>query len=220
MKIKIFLTIISFSSMVFAVDQNEISKNVNTVEPGATYKGDYDTSKFRVGISKSNYQSARANRSLASLSSVRESLKSSTTMLCNIVKQSSTLDLKSSSAYVVSALKEAGAIPTYDKDYSLISSHFLWELYLGYRNFVDLSRSLSREGSLTKDMLPQGAIVNVEKGCNENGATAVFCDGRFYTTRFVNDNKLFRRINDPSDNTCKLGNGLRVIVEAERLKNG
>lgn len=220
MKIKILLMVISLSSTALAVDQNEISKNVNTVEPGATYKGDYDTSKFRIGIAKSRYKNGQANRSLASVSSVSESLKSSTTMLCNIVKQSSSLSLKSSSAYVVSALKEAGAISTYDKDYSLTSSHFLWELYLGYRNFVDLSRTLSREGSITKDMLPQGAILNVEKGCNENGATAVFCDGKFYTTRFVDDKKLFRRINNPEDNTCKLGQGLRVIVEAERLKNG
>jgi len=203
----------------FASDQNEISKNVNTVDPGSKYQNDFDTSKFRIGVMQSSFdQGQSSQRDLASLSSISDALKASPASLCKTVKNFSAAGFNSSSAYVVSALKKAGAISQYDKDYSLKSASFLWELYLGYRKFVDLSKPLSAEGSFSKSMIPEGAIVNVEKGCNENGATAIFCGGSYYTNKFVDEEKLFNRVNDPSDENCKLGKGLRVIVEADRLR--
>lgn len=217
MKILIFTFVFGIGSLSFA--GNEIENNVNTVEPGARYDNEYDTSKFRIGIMKSSFKNGEpSQRDLASLSSISETLKSSSTLICDAAKRMSSKTFKTSSSYVVAVLKEAGAIPEYDKDYSLKSSHFFWELYLGYRKFIDLSKPLLAESEFNKSMIPQGSIVNVEKDCNENGATAIFCDGKYYTNKFVDEQKLFARVNDSSDQSCKLGKGLRVIVEADRLR--
>jgi len=204
--------------LVLGVESNEISKNVNTVEPGSLYKGDYDTSKFRLGISELDYTTSSGKRNLASPADILSFLKNSPSQLCDAVKDVKSLSLKNSTAYVVSALKKAGSIPDFDKDYSLESANFFWEIYLGYRNFIDLSDPLKREGYLNKELLPNGSILNVEKGCNKNGATAIYCDGKFFTTKFVDVDNLFSKINDDEIQQCKVGNGFRVIVEAGRLK--
>ena len=216
-----FCILLSASGSAWAqITTNEFAKNVKTYSKKSTYENEYDTSKFRLGILNSNFtdQAPRLSRVPSSYTSIASKLKDSATNVCKVVKNKKGLKFKDSSAYVVSALKKAGSIAPRDKNYSLNSAHFLWELYLSYRDFVDISQPIAREdGPFSLSKLPNATIVTLEKGCNENGIAAIHCDGKFYAPKFVDIPALESRINDPADQTCKLGKGLRVIAEADRF---
>ena len=107
MKILIFTFIFGVGNFSFANSQNEIRENVNTVELGARYNNDYDTSKFRIGVMQSSYENrVPSQRSLASSSSIKEALKSSSSIVCDTVKKMSSSSFNNSSEFVVTALKK------------------------------------------------------------------------------------------------------------------
>ncbi len=200
-------------------NNNELSKNVKVYSQKSTYENEYDTSKFRLGILNSNFskESSKLSRVPSSYVSVQDKLKSSSTDLCKVVKNKKGLKFKDSSSYVVSALKKAGSIAPRDKNYSLNTAHFLWELYLSHRDFVDISQPIAREGLFNFSKLPDATIITLEQGCNANGIAAIHCEGQFYAPKFVDVKVLQKRINDASDESCKLGKGFRVIAEADRF---
>lgn len=193
---------LSYSGVV----ENTIEKNVRPVTEGYSYKDDLDDAKFRVSV----YE--------ASAERVTKALKNNPSNLCSYVKNKDGLDLSTSSNYLVSVLKKAGAIESDDKNYGLVSAHFIWEYYLTYRNFVDVSYSFKdfKSDKLFKT-LPEGYIVQVKNGCVKNGAVALKCGKGFYTTKFPNITKLKNSLDDKNNQKCKISNGLRVIVEASRL---
>lgn len=217
-----FLCAFSFTFGVLAqtkAAENVFSKQINAYPQSYSYANDYDTSKFRLKISNSQFQTEGQQRTPSSLrTSVQTLLQQSSSQICQAVTSTKDLNLSDSSQYVVSALKKAQAIPADDKNYSLISAHFLWEMYLAYRDFVDISRPIAKTSHFDYSQLPNATIIILEKGCNENGVAAIYCDGKFFAPKFVDLNNFKNRINDPSDTSCKLGQGVRVIAEAHRLK--
>lgn len=223
MKIKsMILIIVSLactSGVMAQKKNNEFAKNVRASSSKTTYENEYDTSKFRLGILNSNFSanSPALSRVPSSYTSIIDKLSASSTDLCRAVKNKRGLVFKDSSSYVVSALKKAGSVAPSDKNYSLNSAHFFWELYLSYRDFVDISQPLAREGKFSFAKLPNATIVTLEKGCNANGIAAIHCEGKFYAPKFVNIKNLEARLNDANDRSCKVGKGLRVIAEADRF---
>lgn len=220
-KLVLVSILISFSWSSVAVEKNSFSENVKVYSKGNSYENDYDTSKFRLKVVNSGYQIPKADaqvRTPSSLGTLAPRLQASPSNLCQVVKQARNLDLSSSSAYVVSALKQSGAITRDDKDYSLDSAHFFWEMYLSYRNFVDISQPLKSDGNFSFSKLANGSIITLEKGCNVNGIAAIYCDGKYYAPKFVNPKNLEARVNDDNDASCQLGKGMRVIAEASRFK--
>lgn len=200
--------------------ENVFSKHVNIYENGYTYENEYDTSKFRLGIINSPFSSQVKNptRVPSSIDNIGDKLKNSNSNICATVKNSKGLKLKDSATYVVSALKKAGVIEGNDKEYSLDSANYFWEFYLSYRDFVDISLSISRDKEyFTLSKLPDATIVTVEKGCNVNGLVAIHCNGLYYSPKFVDIKKLEKRLNDPTDQACKIGRGFRIIAEAKRF---
>jgi len=202
----ILLIISLFLNAQAGVVENVIEANVKPVVQGHTYNNDLDNSKFRVKV----YQ--------AKSKEIKRALKENPSQLCSFLKNKTDLKFDSSSSYVVSALKKAGAIRADDKDYNLISAHFFWEYYLTYRNFVDVSHSFKGfKADALFNSLPEGYIVQVRTGCVENGAVAIKCKSGFYTTRFANLKKLKKNLDDPNNKKCKIADGLRLIVESNRL---
>lgn len=199
--------------------ENVFEKQINAYPPSYSYADDFDTSKFRLKISNSHYPSEGQVRTPTSLrADVQTLLQQNSSQVCQAVKTHKGLNFSDSSQYVVSALKKAQAISSDDKSYTLTSAHFLWEMYLAYRDFVDISRPLAQSSHFDYSQLPEASIVILEKGCNENGVAAIYCGGKFFAPRFVDLNNFKKRINDPSDSSCKLGQGVRVVAEAHRLK--
>jgi hypothetical protein len=218
--VKVLVAILLFSVGATAqMKNNEFSKNVNSYDPKSSYTGDYDTSKFRLGILSSSYSSkdSSSTRVPSSFGNIEDKLRTTPSQLCQAVKNIQGLDLKDSSAYVVSALKKAGTIPSDDKTYSLNSAHYFWELYLSYRDLVDITQPLNKSGEFKFSKLPDATIVMLEKGCNANGIAAIHCGGRYYAPKFVDTIKLEARLNNPQDKSCKLGKGFRVVAEAKRF---
>lgn len=218
---KVLIVILLFSNWAMAQKKNnEFSKNVNAYDQKASYTGDYDTSKFRLNILNAKFasDSSASPRTPSSYASIEQRLKSKPSELCNVVKDKRGLAFTDSSAYVVSALKKAGTIPADDKTYTLNTAHYFWELYLSYRNLVDITQPLSKDGDFSFSKLPNGSIVMLEKGCNANGLAAIHCDGRYYAPKFVDTAKLENRLNDQQDTVCKLGKGFRVVAEANRFQ--
>lgn len=216
---KFFILFLIIIGTVVHAQENEFSKNVNTYKKNDIYTKDYDTSKFRLGILNANYSDGAPtlSRVPSSYFSIQQKLTETPSHLCEVVKSKRGLAFADSPAYVVSALKKAGAIATTDKNFSLNSGHFFWELYLSYRDFVDISQPIKREGTFSLSKLPDGAIITLEKGCNPNGLAAIHCNGKYYTPKFVDTQKLEQRLNDPSDESCKVGKGFRVIAESKRF---
>ncbi len=200
-------------------ENNVFSQNVNAYSKSSIYENEFDTSKFRLSIYNSSYsdKAPRLSRVPSSLVAIKNKLENSKSRLCKVVKNNSGLDFKDSSSYVVSVLKKAGAIEAEDKNFSFNNAHYLWEMFLTYRDFVDISQPLSREGNFSFEQLPDAMIVALEKGCNVNGAVAIYCEGKFYTTKFVDISILENRLNDEADKNCKLGRGFRVLAEARRF---
>lgn len=183
-------------------------------------ENDFDTSKFRLSIINSRFTDKvpRSTRVPSSVISIKNKLENSPSQLCEVVKSNVGLELKDSSTYVVSALKKAGAIGSEDKHFSFVSPHLLWEKFLTYRDFVDISLPILREGKFSFNQLPEATIVTLEKGCNIDGTVAIYCNGNFYSTKFVDDvAALENRLNDASDKSCKIGKGFRVLAEARRF---
>ena len=200
-----FLALMVFSFNASAAD-GIINKHVTPVPVNYDYKGDIDDADFRINVSKSNN------------GKIIKNLINNPSNLCSFVTKKDLLDYGTSSKYVLSVLRASGAIDEYDKSYSLISAHFLWEYYLTYRNFVDISNAFSGvPAQLVFDKLPEGYIVQVETGCVKNGAVAIKCKNGFYTTKFPNIKKLVQRLDDPFNKSCKFSNGLKLIVESSRL---
>lgn len=219
-KILIF-SFIGFSLVVNAQEKKEnvFAKNVRAYKKNYSYTGEFDTSKFRLMIQNSDFtpKNKNANRSLASTDTIAGRLLRNPSDICVAVQDNKDLKFTNSAVYVVSALKKARAIDFKDKEYSLDSAHYFWEMYLAYRGFVDISAPISRDGDFSFSKLPNGAIVTLEKGCNVNGLAAIHCDGKYYAPRFVDTKKLEARLNNPKDLQCKIGRGFRVVAEAKRF---
>ncbi len=219
-KFLILFVITTCSALSYAqTEQNNFADNVNVSDRSASYFDEYDTSKFRLGVLNANFSpdAPKLSRVPSSYMSIKEKLNSTPSNLCEVVKSKRGLSFKDSSSYVLSALKKAGTISSNDKNYSLDSAHFFWETYLTYRDLVDITQPIRREGVFRFSKLPNAAIVMLEKGCNLNGIAAIYCDGRYYAPKFVDVTKLEYRLNDSSDKECKLGKGMRVIAEAKRF---
>lgn len=215
----IFIVSVVLFGLVAKAQANEFAKNVNTSKRNETYSNQYDTSKFRLGVLNANYsdQAPKLSRVPSSYFSIKQKLSETPSNVCDVVKNQRGLAFVDSPAYVVSALKKAGSIEKTDKDYSLNTGHYFWELYLSYRDFVDISQPIKRDGRFSLSKLPDGAIVTLEKGCNPNGLAAIHCGGRYYSPKFVDIKNLEARLNNPSDTSCKVGKGFRVVAESKRF---
>lgn len=186
---------------------DKMRENVNPVPVKYSYEEDYDSSKFRMKIYKLNPKQ------------MAQVIKPSA--LCQAAKNSKEefIQAKTASEYIINVLKKAEALNPKDKDYSLTSAHFIWDFYLAFRGFVDVSHAYNQEkASDFLKFLPNGTIVQLSKHCVPNGAVAVMCDGRLFTKRFPNLEKFVLRANDPQNDKCKISNGIRFIVETDRLK--
>lgn len=213
------LLLMSNNVLAQKTEENVFSKNVNPYSKSAIYEDEFDTSKFRLKIINSSFteKGPGLSRVPSSLVAIKNKLESTPSRLCKVVKNNSGLEFKDSSAYVVSVLKKAGVIAADDKNFSYNNAHYLWEMFLTYRDFVDISQPIAREEKFSFDRLPDAMIVALEMGCNANGAVAIYCEGKFYTTKFVDIAALENRLNDSTDKSCKLGKGFRVLAEARRF---
>jgi len=130
--------------------------------------------------------------------------------LCAAVKTNRDLDFKTPTSYLSSVLKKAGAI---EKSEPLFKEHadLFWQDYLAKNNFEDVS-SKHDDGEFKFNKLKNGTVIVLEKSCFKEGTVAVYCDGKYYATRFVKTESLLKKINSKKG-SCQLGSGMRLVVE-------
>lgn len=141
---------------------------------------------------------------------VLEKAPARTLSLCEAVKTNKDLNFKTPTSYLSSVLKKSGAV---DKDQPLFTGHAdeIWKTYLSKNQFKDVSESFD-DGDFNFDKLKNGTVIVLEKSCFKEGTTAIYCDGKYFTTKFVKVTSLVNKVNSKKGN-CKLGKGLRIVVE-------
>lgn len=208
------LIVLSFSALAedaksTSVIDDKMTENINTVPLGYTYEEDFDSARFRLKAYK------------MTADQVVNKLNSSSTQICDYAKRSKDIfnSSKSSSEYVNNVLKSAGALNPNDKDYSMVSAHYVWDFYLAFRGFLEINTSFDgfeMEDALAR--LPDGVIIQLSKHCVPNGAVAIYCDKKFYTKRFPNLELFLERSRSAEYPKCKINKGIRFIVESKRLQ--
>jgi hypothetical protein len=132
--------------------------------------------------------------------------------LCGAVKSNRGLDFKTPTSYLSSVLKKAGAV---EKSEPLFKDHadLFWKEYLSKNNFEGVSTKHD-DGDFNFDKLKNGTLIVLEKSCFKEGTVAVYCDGKYYATRFVKTESLLKKVNSKNSN-CQLGSGMRLVVEKQ-----
>gem|GEM_PF-3139777 len=130
--------------------------------------------------------------------------------ICSAAKSNKGLSFNSPTSYLSSVLKKAGAV---EKSKPLFNDHadLIWDKYLSKNNFEDVSEDFN-DGEFEFEKLKNGSLIVLEKSCFKEGTAAVYCDGKYYTTKFVKTNSLVKKINSNKSN-CQLGKGMRIVVE-------
>jgi hypothetical protein len=146
----------------------------------------------------------------AQVSSLISETPLNTSNLCSAVKTNKGLNFKTPTSYLSSVLKKAGAV---DQSHPLFKDHAngIWKNYLSKNNFEDVSTSLN-DGDFSFEKLKNGSLIVLEKSCFKEGTVAVYCDGKYYATKFVKTSSLVKKINSKSS-SCQLGSGMRIVVE-------
>lgn len=134
--------------------------------------------------------------------------------LCGIAGSGKGLNFKTPTSYLSSVLKKAGAVDPEDPIF-YGSADSIWEDYLSKNNFVDVSESGVGKNEFDFKQLANGTLIVLEKNCFEEGTVAIYCDGKYFATKFVNPASLLKKVNSKK-HKCQMGKGLRIVVKQKK----